>query len=229
MRIGAPGEVGTELSTSVELNMRVETLKVGPLQCNCYVVYPDDGAEAAIIDPGGDASRIIQFCEGNSLSPQFIINTHAHADHVGGNPKLKERYPDAELCIGEGDRELLADSVRNLTSMLGISLDMPEPDCLLSEDDVVEFGSVSLRVLHTPGHTPGAISLVADTEPKQVFCGDLIFQGSVGRTDLPGGDWETLRSSIREKIMTLPDDTIIYPGHEGMTTVGQEKNGEGYF
>ena len=203
--------------------MKVRTLKVGPLECNCYVVSDEETGGAAIIDPGGDAERIIGACEEDSLEPQFIVNTHAHADHVGANPGLKERYPDARLCVGEKDRELLNDSVRNLTAMLGISLEMPEPDRLLSEGDVLDFGSVRLRVLHTPGHTPGAISLVSDEEPKRVFCGDLIFRGGVGRTDLPGGDWETLRSSIKEKIMIMPDDKVLLPGHESTTTVGEER------
>jgi glyoxylase-like metal-dependent hydrolase (beta-lactamase superfamily II) len=210
--------------------MDIKNLTVGPLQCNCYIVSDEQSGDAAIIDPGGDPETIVETCERNSLQPLFIILTHAHADHVGGTPELSKRYPDAEICIGKEATELYFDSVRNLTAMLGISLDMPEPHRLLEEGDAIEFGAVRMRVLHTPGHTEGAISLITENEePARVFCGDLIFRGSVGRSDLPGGDWETLQASIEEKIFTLPDETMLLPGHEEATTVGQEKQSQRYF
>jgi glyoxylase-like metal-dependent hydrolase (beta-lactamase superfamily II) len=117
------------------------------------------------------------------------------------------------------------DSLCNLTKMVGLDLELPEPDLLLSEGDEVNVGRETLKVLHTPGHTPGGISLLAESEkPPVVFCGDLVFKGSVGRTDLPGGDREALRAAIEDKILTLPDDTVVLPGHEHRTTVGDERD-----
>ena len=207
--------------------MDIQNLTVGPLECNCYIVSDEQSGEAAVIDPGGDPEMIIDACARASLQIRFIILTHAHADHVAGTPELKKRYPEAELCVGEEATELFTDSIRNLSAMLGLSLDMPRPDRLLNEGDTIQIGSERLRVLHTPGHTRGAISLVTEEEePARVFCGDLIFRGAVGRTDLPGGDYETLRRSIEEKIFTLPEETILLPGHEAQTTVGEEKRSQ---
>jgi len=204
--------------------MRIVCLSVGPLACNCYLAADEQSGLAAVIDPGDEAGLIAATCEQEGVTPALIINTHAHADHIGGDAELKRLYPDARLCIGAGDAALLRDSVRNLSVMLGRTGRMPEPDLLLEDGQSVEFGSCVLRTLETPGHTTGAICLVADQEqPPVVFCGDLIFAGGVGRTDLPGGDWDALLCSIREKIFALPDETTLLPGHGPDTTVGEEK------
>jgi len=204
--------------------MKTINLAVGPLECNCYLVADAQSGQGAVIDPGGDADLIADTCERERLTPLYIINTHAHADHIAANAEMKRRFPDAKLCIGRDDGPLLADSVRNLSVMLGHTRKMPKPDLLLEEGQTIEFGSCRLRVMVTPGHTAGAICLAADAEkPPVVFCGDLIFAGGVGRTDLPGGDWDTLLRSLREKILPLPEETVLLPGHGPSTTVGEEK------
>jgi glyoxylase-like metal-dependent hydrolase (beta-lactamase superfamily II) len=204
--------------------MEIIRLTVGQLDANCYLVFAAPEDQAVIIDPGGDASEIIRECEDRELEPRAIVNTHAHADHIGAAAELVEEYPEADLCVGREDAELMGDSVRNLSSMFGLSARLPEPDRLLEEGDEVAFGECSLRVLETPGHTPGSISLVADApDPKVIFSGDLIFAGGVGRTDLPGGNAEELKRSIREKIWRFPDETLLYSGHGPPTTVGEEK------
>jgi len=204
--------------------MKISCLMVGPLEANCYLLADEAGEAAVIVDPGGDADLIVEHCENEGLEPVAIVCTHAHADHIAGVPALKERYPEAALCIGEADAETLADPVRNLTAMLGESARMPSADRRLAEGDAVEFGACRLRVLHTPGHTQGGICLAAEgQQPPVVLCGDLVFAAGVGRTDLPGGDWDALRRSIREKIFALPDDTVLLPGHGPATTVGGEK------
>ena len=204
--------------------MKITCFTVGPLECNCYIVADEAARECAVIDPGGDADLIIRQCESASLTPRFIINTHAHADHIGANAELKERFPDAKLCIGRADAAQLADPVRNLCAMIGLSGKMPAPDVLLEEGSTIEFGSCLLTVIETPGHTPGSVSLIAEDEGRAaVFCGDLIFAGGVGRTDFPGGSFSTLRRSIQEKILKLPEETLLLPGHGESTTVGREK------
>ncbi|MFW5915388.1 MAG: MBL fold metallo-hydrolase [Planctomycetota bacterium] len=205
--------------------MKVRRIAVGPLECNCYVVYDPETCEAAIIDPGGDAGKIINICSAEGLSPLYLIATHAHADHIGALPAVKEEYPEARLCLGQNEIDTYNDSLSNLTHTVGLKLTLPEPDQLLAEGDTVEFGSVILKVIHTPGHTRGSISLLAEgEEPAVVFCGDLVFRGGVGRTDLPGGDRESLRASIKEKILTLPPQTIVMTGHDQRTTVENEMN-----
>ena len=205
--------------------MDVTRLVVGELQVNCYVLTPGEASgEAAVIDPGGDADKIAEVCHKKGVTPRYIINTHGHHDHIGADGQMVERFPDADFCIGEGEKELLLDPQKNLSAGFGPEYTPPEPDRLLADGDTLELGDVTLEVMDTPGHTAGHISLAARQDDETaVFCGDLLFAGSVGRTDLPGGDAETLARSVREKILSLPDQTTLLPGHGPETTVGQEK------
>ncbi len=204
--------------------MTIACLTVGLLACNCYLVADEATGEAAIVDPGGDARAILRRCNQLSIRPTQIVCTHAHADHVGAVPALKRLRPELRFCVGRADAPMLADRTLNLAAMMGGLRGMPAPDTMLGEGDSVGLGERRLRVLETPGHTPGGISLVAEGEaPPVVFCGDLVFRGGLGRTDLPGGCFETLRHSIEQKIFTLPDQTILLPGHGEPTTVGREK------
>lgn len=203
--------------------MKIVRLQVGALGTNAYLLRDDDGDEGAIVDPGGDAERIIRRCREDGLEPRYVINTHAHADHVAANRPLKEAFPEAELCIGAHEADRLRDPVGNLGPAFGMAPDSPPPDRLLEEGEVLRFGGTELEVLFTPGHTPGAVSLLArEEQPPCLLCGDLLFRRGVGRHDLPGGDWETLLDSIRNKVLALPPETVVWPGHGEKTTVGEE-------
>jgi len=211
--------------------MDITTLVLGPLEVNCYLVRDRQSGLAALIDPGAEAEVIIKHCEQTGATPIYLINTHAHGDHIGANAELKDRYPEATLCIGSKDASLLSGPGAGLLSaFLGSKVRSVEPDRLLNEGDRIEVGDIVLEVLETPGHTPGSISLCArDAQGEAVvFCGDLLFAGSVGRTDLPGGDMTQLKRSIEQKIFAFPESTVIMPGHGPRTTVAREKRTNPY-
>jgi hydroxyacylglutathione hydrolase len=197
----------------------VKSLTVGPIQANCFIVGCEDSMKAAVIDPGDEADRILMLLSEASLTVEYIINTHGHFDHVGANKKMKDAT-GAEIVIHRLDAPMLA-QISASASAWGMSgEDSPAPDRTVDDGDAVSFGGVTLNVAHTPGHTPGGISLHNE---EAVFVGDTLFAGSIGRTDFPGGDYGTLISSIQKKLFTLGDDVVVYPGHMGNTTIGQEK------
>lgn len=207
-----------------EQNVMIICLEVGPLASNAYLLKDDDCEAGVVIDPGAEGERIAERCRVEGLAPRFIINTHGHIDHIGANAALKEAFPEAALCIGAGDADRLADPVGNLASLFGGRANSPPADMLLEDGQELRFGSVALRVLETPGHTPGGISLLTVNEnPPQLFCGDLVFWQGVGRTDLPGGSHAELAAAIQSRVLTLPDETVIWPGHGQRTTVGEER------
>jgi len=193
-------------------------ISVGALETNCYIIFNKEKS-AIIVDPGGEGEKISLFIEEKKLKPLMIINSHGHADHCGANKFLKEKY-SIPILIHKDDLEILNSFENKFIFPLMKGETSPEPDKFLKDGDLIEFGETSLRIIHTPGHTPGSISILAD---GILFSGDLIFSGSVGRTDLLGGSWTQLINSIRSKILTLPDETIILPGHGPSTTVGNER------
>jgi hydroxyacylglutathione hydrolase len=199
--------------------MIIQTMPVGPLQANCYIVGSEQTRQAAVIDPGGDADRILMALAKERLTLCAIINTHGHFDHVSANKPLKDAT-GADLMINKLDAPMLAHLAGSAAAWGLKAENSPQPDRLLEDGDIVTCGDISFKVLHTPGHTPGGISLVADSA---VFVGDTLFEGSIGRTDFPGGDFDTLIRSIQTKLFTLPDDTAVYTGHMGATTIGREK------
>jgi len=201
----------------------VIAIEVGPLATNAYLVKGEASGSGIVIDPGADGEGLVRRCRNEGLDPVYVINTHGHADHIGGNAALRRAFPQARLCIGRGDADMLGRPGDNLSLLLGATADSGPADALLSEGQELAAGAVTMCVLETPGHTPGGICLLCAEEPRQVFCGDLIFRGAVGRTDLPGGDTATLLKSIRERILTLPDDTVLWPGHGPRTSVGEER------
>jgi hydroxyacylglutathione hydrolase len=197
----------------------IEQLPLGPIQANCFIVGCSETKEAVVIDPGDEADKILMTLAKKALKVKKIINTHGHFDHVGANRRLKE-VTGAKLMIHSQDAPMLSQSAASAKAWGMRADNSPAPDKTLEDGDIITFGNLSLTVIHTPGHSPGGISLYGH---GAVFVGDTLFSGSVGRTDFPGGDYDTLIKSIQQKIFGLPEETKVYPGHMGPTTVGAEK------
>ncbi len=200
--------------------MILVTLPVGLIQTNCYVVGCEETRQAAIIDPGGHPDQILAQLQAHNLTLQFILNTHAHFDHTDANGALV-RATGASLALHPDDLRLLQDS--GGAAMFGVHAETsPSPDRELAHGDRLQVGTLEFQVLHTPGHTPGHVCFY---EEKQgvLFDGDVLFYRGIGRTDLPGGDWQQLMDSIQRVLFALPDDVVVYPGHGPATTIGDEK------
>jgi hydroxyacylglutathione hydrolase len=200
---------------------------VGLLEVNCYILADEDTREAVVIDPGGDEDEILEVLNHNQFQLKLIIDTHGHFDHVDANQPLKEAT-GAPIAIHELDAPALSQPSQEAMFFTGNRLRRSEADILLKEGDVLTFGSYRLKVLHTPGHTPGGISLVLEDHPY-VYVGDLLFAGSIGRTDFPGGDFDALTQAVRTKIFPLGDHYTVFPGHGPVTTVGQERKYNPFF
>ena len=199
--------------------MIFDTLPTGPLEVNCYIVGCEETKKAAVIDPGGDVPRIQQLLDKHELELVMIINTHGHFDHIGGNRELLEAS-GAELIIHRDDRPVL-DRAREHAAAFGLQAEPPPaPTRELSGGETLELGKLMLQVIHTPGHSPGGICLYID---DTLLVGDTLFAGSIGRTDLPGGDHQLLIRGIKEKLLSFPESTKVFPGHGPMTTIGEEK------
>ena len=199
--------------------MIITSLAVGPIQANCFIIGCEATLVGAVIDPGDDADRILAEVKNAGLRIAHIINTHGHFDHVGGNRQLKAAT-NAELMIHPLDAPML-NQLDRMAGAFGLNAEnSPAPDRLLEDGHTIAVGDLQLEVIHTPGHTPGGISLHAD---GCVFVGDTLFQGSIGRTDFPGGDFDTLLTSIRTRLFALDDTTTVYTGHGPETTIGKEK------
>jgi len=203
--------------------MIIKTLIVGPLDENTYIVGDEKTREAVVIDPGDESDRIIELIKTNGLKVVTIVCTHAHFDHLGALGDIKKET-GAKVFIHGDDLEMFR-TARQQATLWGYEIDdIPEPDGLLKEGDVVRIGGIEFKVLHTPGHSPGGISLYGE---GVVFTGDTLFQGSVGRTDLPGGDIAVLKESFR-RLLDLPEETRVLSGHGPETTIGKEKR-ENFF
>lgn len=199
--------------------MYFEPLVVGPLGVNCYIIGDDQTREAIIVDPGGNARDILDTLRREQLKPIAIVNTHAHFDHLIALTEVRS-ITGAPFLIHIDEVPILASASLG-ARMFGFTMTQPKPaERLLRDGDLVHVGTLALRVLHTPGHTPGGICLLGD---GWVISGDTLFQAGIGRTDLPGGDYATLMASIRDKLLTLPDATRVYPGHGDATTIGEER------
>jgi glyoxylase-like metal-dependent hydrolase (beta-lactamase superfamily II) len=201
--------------------MKLETLIVGPYEVNCYLYYGEQQNDGVIIDPGADSERIARSVNSAGFTPTAILLTHGHGDHIAAVDAIKNHY-NIPLYIGAGEDELLKNPSANVSALVGQPIVAPDPDVILNDEQMFTLGSITLRVLATPGHSPGGICYL-DERHGRLFCGDTLFWGSIGRTDLPGGSLETLLRSIRSKILSLPDTVICLPGHGPKTTVGAER------
>lgn len=202
-------------------------MPLGPIQANCFILGCEETRQAVVIDPGDDSDRILTSLSGDRLTVTHIIDTHGHFDHVGANKRLKE-VTGADILIHREDAPMLSQLSASAAAWGMAAEDSPDADRLLEDGDTITFGTHTLTVMHTPGHTRGGICLYTEYtqggEPKKaVFVGDTLFAGSIGRTDFPGGNFDTLISSIRTKLFNLDDDVTVYPGHMGNTTIGVER------
>ncbi|MGB3632547.1 MAG: MBL fold metallo-hydrolase [Rubrobacteraceae bacterium] len=201
--------------------MILEMLTVGPFQENCYVVGDEASGEGALIDPGDEASRIAIAVEQTSVEVGQIILTHSHIDHIGAVAQLAEEYACPVLIHDEAEPMLKQAPTQAM--MMGLKFDkVPSVDLYIEDEEIVEVGGLRLKALYTPGHARGHLAFYIEEEGL-VISGDALFAGSVGRVDLPGGSMEVLMTSIKERLLTLPDETVVYPGHGPETTIGNEK------
>jgi hydroxyacylglutathione hydrolase len=198
-----------------------EILPVGPLQCNCSVIGDETTREAMVIDPGDDIEDVLALLEKHHLQVKQIVITHAHIDHVGGAMKLRSAT-GAPILLNQNDHALL-----KMLDIQAAWIGMKDPgkveiDHSLGQADTIRVGSLAASVIHTPGHTEGSVCLYFQSENK-LIAGDTLFAGSIGRTDLPGGSMEKMIQSLQGKLMALPDDTLVVPGHGPLTTIGDER------
>ena len=203
--------------------MQIDRLILGDFQTNCYVVRESaEPGECLIIDPGLGAEVLLDFLQREQLQPNKILLTHGHGDHVAGIPLLRTKYDGLAVLIGRDDEAALDDGQLNLSAMMGESMAFGPVERTLQGGDVCQLGQLELKVLATPGHSPGGISYYCAAQAA-VFTGDSLFAGSIGRHDFPGGDQEQLLAGIRGELFTLPDETKVYPGHGPVTSIGREK------
>jgi len=204
--------------------MKIDRLILGAYQTNCYILRENEAVkDSLIIDVGLNAGKLIDLLSEHKLHPAAVLLTHGHADHIGGLDTLRENYPDVKIYIHKLDAGMLTESQSNMSALAGTPFTTEPADVLIEDGDIIELAGIKLEALHTPGHTPGGICLYSKSEGI-AFVGDTLFAGSVGRTDIPPyGNMEQLIKSIKEKLLTLHDETIVYPGHGPQTTIAQEK------
>ena len=199
--------------------MIFKVLPVGPMGANCYIIGCEETKKAAIVDPGGDTPKIIREVEALGLTPEAIVLTHGHIDHIFSVDEVRDKTK-AKVYIHEDDAEMLTDSKKNLSFFMGQQVGFRAADETLVDNEELPLGNLTLKIIHTPGHTPGGICIQVE---NYLITGDTLFAGSVGRSDFPGGSHEVLINSIKEKLLTLPDNLKVYPGHGPSSTLAGEK------
>ncbi|MFQ6007598.1 MAG: MBL fold metallo-hydrolase [Candidatus Zixiibacteriota bacterium] len=201
--------------------MRLETIVVGPFVVNCYVYGNEKTKEAVVIDPGGDEEIVFEAIDRSQVTPLAILLTHGHGDHIASVDAVKKRF-QIPLYASKADANLMRNPSELVNSFYGKHVYCPPADYSVTDEQLLTIGSIAFRVLSTPGHTPGSVCYL-DEHEGVLFCGDTLFNGSIGRTDLPGGSYEQLINSIRTKILSLPDAIVCLPGHGPQTTVSAER------
>lgn len=199
--------------------MKIIKMEVGIFAVNCYIVFSDRTKEGLVVDPGGDAKRILKAIDEYDLDIKSIVLTHGHGDHIGGVLELKEEL-GVDVLVHEADLIMLQDASRNMSANMPMGAVEFKPDRLLKDGDIIEVGVLQIEVIHTPGHTPGCISLKIG---QHLLSGDTLFKGSIGRTDFEGGSYEQIIKSIKERLLVLDDNTLVLPGHGENTTILEEK------
>ncbi|MCE9631084.1 MAG: MBL fold metallo-hydrolase [Planctomycetia bacterium] len=205
-------------------SLLVACVESQPFGENTYVVRREGDADCLVIDPGFEPADVIEWIDSHNLEPRAILLTHGHSDHIAGNAALRNRWPELPIWVGRGDAPKLTSPAGNLSAAFGMALVSPPADRLLDDGEVVRVAGLDIDVREIPGHSIGhVVFVIGGSEPPVVFGGDVLFREGVGRTDFPDGDFARLAAGIRRHLYSLPDDTIVYPGHGGPTTVGHEK------
>ncbi len=203
---------------------QVACIESAPFGENTYVAWLDGRSDCVVVDPGLEPEKILEFLDEKRLTPAAILLTHGHGDHIGGCGDVKGRWPECPIVIGEEEAPKLTDAMLNLSGFFGAAVTSPPADVLLNEGDSYQAAGMTFEVFEIPGHSSGHIVFVLkDHQPPVVFGGDVLFAGSVGRTDFPGGSMSLLAEGIHKKLFTLPDDTVVLSGHGPPTTTGREK------
>ena len=201
--------------------MIIKTEATGPMSVNTYLAFCEETKKGFLVDPGGYSERLAQLIRSEGVQLDYIILTHGHGDHIGGVTAFMREFPGAKLVCTRAEKEVLSDDRMSFASYFETDA-LPEPDLYAEDGGALAVGTINLTFLHTPGHTPGGLCILAG---DVLFSGDTLFAQSVGRTDFPGGSFEALQQSIREKLFVLPDHVTVLPGHMGQTKIGVEKRG----
>ena len=203
-------------------DLTISIIESLPFSENTYVINRNGQANCVVVDPGFEPDKILEYIDGEKLDPVAILNTHGHSDHIAGNAAMKKRWPDIPLIIGQDDAEKLTDPDLNLSAPFGSPMVSPPADQTVKEGDTIEFAGISFEVLETPGHSKGHVVFIIKGSPIVVVGGDVLFAGSIGRTDFYDGNHADLVSSIHNKLFVLPEDTAVLTGHGFTTTIGRE-------
>jgi hydroxyacylglutathione hydrolase len=213
----------TEVSLS-DTPVQITTVVSEMFAENAFIIHLNGRTDCIVIDPSFDTLPILQYLTRNELTVSAILNTHGHTDHIVGNKDIKSQFPEAPLVIGAGDAPKLTDPQLNLSASYGLGIVSPPADQTVEHGEIIEFAGIRLETRNTPGHSSGHVVWIwHETTPVVAINGDVLFAGSIGRTDFPDGSFQILEESIRQQLYTLPDDTIVLTGHGNKTTIGQEK------
>jgi hydroxyacylglutathione hydrolase len=209
------------------MSLKWQQIVTGDLEENCYLLWRDGAKDAIVFDPGDEPEKIERIMKKHGVAPGAFLLTHCHGDHIGALTPLKTAHPNAPLWCPAAEEDWLQRPTLNLSYFYGVSITGPKPEHLINDGDVIEACGLTLRAIHVPGHSPGGTGFFIEDDTGQaphLFCGDILFAGGIGRTDLPGGSGELLLiDGIREKLFTLPENTIVHPGHGPETTIGEER------